>query len=267
MTTENRYDPDAAPEQTPRDFYGRLTTSVMAMDYAGARAKGDAVAEAYKRYIDKTDDRREIPLWYVAAEGISVRRSDGLPFMQSELIKLVDKNGNWLAQKQAPDVFAAAFRELGVTASYAKVGQAESAVGHVFHFIEHEAKLGGGYKKGFRLWPAEIMPAGWVYDGEVRIVKPKADGDDAAPSRTPNPATGIDVNAELQATLAGRTPAEMFDAIMDNPVLRKVPTFAGQSLTATATDESLANLLAQEGVLTVGVDGRFMVPGALAAAA
>lgn len=269
MTTDNAtvndevYDPDAPPEGGGfiTDFYGRLVTSVMVAD----NNINDVEPHIRKSVEDYWETaKRHMPVWFLEAHGVSVIRTDGQPFRQSDIIALTDKNGKWLGKKMTPDNVATQYRGLGVSSSYTRVGQADSAVGRIFHFQAKEFAFGKGKRAGSKtisLWPTEVFPADYQYTGEITEVEPRSNDDDsngaspAAPQVSQADATNI-----LREVLVGKAPTEMFDAVMSDARLRAVGKVFGVGLIEAATDETLTSVLVENNVLVVGEDGKFAVP-------
>lgn len=256
-TTAPPYDPDDAPE-LPRNFVGKLVESVYVEDQAHADRLGPTLSENYRRYADKVSSRTLGPCWMLRAEGISVVRSDGQPFIQSEILPLTGKDGRWLGKGQAPSVLGGAYTTLGVSASYVKVGQPDSALGRTFFFEEHEVKF-GPYSKTFRLWPAELYPDGYVYAGEVRVVTPRSEGATGDAPAEPIAAGLSEQEAVLTLLriLVDQPVESAFDLIMAEPSLKATGKVLGVALLEAATDGSLAAVLQENGVLVVDGDNIF----------
>lgn len=260
VTTEaqtDQYDPDSPPESSfISEFTGTLVTSVMVTPDTLSQLtpkQADSIAKYW-------GDRTRGPLWFLEAHGISVIRSDGEPFRGSDIVGLTSKDGKWIGKGGAPDLLAAAFRGVGASASYLRVGQSDSAVNRIFRFKESEVKMGKTYKKKFSLYPMQMFPADYAYDGEVTIIDmSKSDsgssGTNPAPQVSSDEATSI-----LRSTLAGKTPAQMFEAILENSALKSVGTLFGVNLMEAATDDSLTKILIENNVLVVNADGKFEVP-------
>lgn len=254
---EELYDPDNPPED--RGFLGRFTITAHVDGDTVTPSQGaetDArIIEACQKYAASASNYTG-PLWFIEGEGVDVTRSDGQPFRQHDIIKLKSAKGANLGGSQAPDLMASAFRDLGVTASYTKVGESNSAVGRIFDFGSKDLKLGGGFKKPVRMFPRAIMDEGFVYDGEVRIVTPRnSEGEAAADggvSAGPSEAEALDI---LKATLTGKTPAEMMQAIIDETRLATVPTVFGVALLEAATDETLVQTLTENKFMALAEDG------------
>lgn len=252
------YDPDAPPESSfIKEFIGVLVSS----KYVTPETLKELEPRAQEQILKYWGERTPSPLWYLEAHGLSVQRSDGQPFRQTDLIALTGKDGKWLSKGQSPDVLAKAYSGLGVSASYLRVGQPDSAVGRVFHFQETEVKLGRTFKKTFSLYPLAVMPPGYTFDGEVTVIDVKQDdGTEGAAPATVATLNQDEVTNLLRAALSGKAPAEMFDAILSDSRLKAVGTVFGVNLMEAATDESLTEVLAENKVLVVGADGKFTVP-------
>lgn len=255
---DDQYDPDAPPEGSfITDFEGIMVNSLQ-VSQANIGTVDEHIRKSVQDYWDAK--KNTYPVWFLEAHGLSVVRTDGAPFRQSDILSLTDKNGKWLGKKMTPDVLATQFRGFNVSISPQRVGQPDSAVGRAFHFKAHELKTGKRWTKTISLWPEEIHEAGWVYTGEITQIEPKANDDSgSAPSNIPV-VSDADATVLLRQVLAGATPAEMFDRIMNDERLRPVGKVFGVSLMEAATDESLAGVLTENGVLTLGADGKFTVP-------
>jgi hypothetical protein len=214
------------------------------------------VQESITRFWEKG---RKCPVWYLEAHGISHIRTDGQPYRQTDIISLQDKNGKWLGKKQTPDMLATQFRGLGVTASWLHHEAPNFAVGRIFHFVEYTKDEGKRWAKTITLFPREIMPADYKFEGEVITVTPSSNDNGAVPSAVTQ-VPHAQVVTYLQNALAGKTPTEMFDAIMASPELKSVGKVFGVDLLTSATDDSLANVLAENKVLELDAEGKFKVP-------
>lgn len=254
------YDPDEPPESSfVTDFIGVLVTSAIVQP-DNLTTLPPHVVESATKYWEKSSGRTP-PLWYLEAHALNFARSDGQPFRQTDIIALTDKNGRWLGKKMTPDTYASVYRGLGVSASYNKVGQADSAVGRAFHFKETELKLGKSFKKSFSLYPLELMPVGYKYEGEVETIDvSKADNSNGASPAAPAAVPQEQAISLLRESLAGKTPGEMFEAIMESPQLKGVGQLFGVGLIEAATDESLAKVLTENNVLVLNSEGKFEVP-------
>ena len=157
----------------------------------------------------------------------------------------------------APDAFAAAFRGFKVTASYLQAGQANSAVGRIFQFKQTDIKLGKTFKKTFSLYPVMMFPVDYTYTGEVTTVEPSTS--DAGATTSAPKTSEEDAVRILRETLVGKTPAQMFDVILENPELKAVGQLFGVGLMEAATDESLAKVLVENKVLSLNAEGVFFV--------
>ncbi len=235
---------------------GTLVTSVKIDSEADLVHTSERVATRVRNYWAKSRGAHSI--WVLEAEALTMRRSDGLPYVRSDILSLQGKDGRWLSRGQSPDQMAEAFRNQGVTVSYTKVGEPGSAVGRVFEFEDHEFKLGKTFKKSVQLFPKTIMPVGYVYEGEVQIIN-VSDAGAAAEGYAP-PAGGVseaEAIAILQQDLIGRTPDEAFDIIAGDSRLKTVATVCGQPLLESATDDSLVGLLQENHILFLDESGRF----------
>lgn len=262
MVTDNKpvedvYDPDAPPESGYGDFIGVLAISTMVSPATFSEAP-EHIQKALSNYWEKGG--RKGPSWYLEAHGISVVRSDGEPYRQTDILPLTDKTGKWLGKKMAPDHVAQQYRGLGVSASYLRVGEPDSAVGRIFHFVGTSIALGKKFSKSVTLFPVEIMPKDYKYEGEVAVVNPSSSEGSNGSAPTAPKVSADDAVKLLQASLVGKTPAQMFEAILESSELKSVGTIFGVSLMEAATDESLAKVLTENGVLTLTEAGTFAVP-------
>lgn len=259
-----QYDPDSPPED--RGFLGTLTVSAnVAPDgtvFPSYGPETDArIVEQVVRYTSNPKVMYEYEVWFLEAEAIDVVRSDGQPFRQSDIVKTRSTKGANLGANQAPAKLAETFRNHGVTASPLKVGTDESAVGRVFQFNNKSIKLGGGFEKPIKLNPLELMATDFVYDGEPRVITPKAaDGDagaavDGGASTAPSEEQTI---AILKEIFAGHTATEMMDLVLGDNRLSGVSTVFGVPLLESATDESLVSVLQEHRALAIGGDGKFV---------
>lgn len=258
------YDPDNPPDD--RGMLGRLTVSA----YVGGGqvtpsygAEEDVrIIETVAKYTGNAKVNYEGPVWFLEAEGIDVVRSDGAPFRAHDTIKLKSSDGRNLGKKQTPGQIAQLFNDLGVSASYVKVGEAGSAVGRIFQFKSDDLKLGGGFTKGISLYPVSLMDEDFEFTGEPRVVTPRADRDsdngaatDGGVSTAPSADESIAILVEI---LTGKRPEQMMDAIINDGRLNAVDTVFGVPLLDAATDESLVAVLAENHVMTLAASGRLI---------
>lgn len=248
-------DPDNPVED--RGFTGKLTVSAI-VDILNQKISPSYGATENRRIIDLATKFFEKYgytnlVWYLEAEAANVKWVDGNPVRSHEMLKLRSKDGRKLGSNQAHAKLAALFLEgFGVTASYAHVGEPNSAIGRTFDFGERIMDLGRGYTKPIRLTPLAIYDEGYVYDGEVRVITPKAKDGEGAPEDG-GLLTGLPTEAAialLAVTLDGKTPAEMTDAIMDEPALQGTVTLFGVPVLEASADESLKDVLVENHVMT-----------------
>jgi hypothetical protein len=254
-------DPDNPIDDT--SFVGRLTITARIDQQAGtvvpsygAEDNARILENCRKFFGGSKYDKYEGPVWYLEAEGISVVRTDGQPFRQSEMLKLQSKAGRNLGKSQAHAAVGQQFLDHGVSGSYAKAGQDGSAYGRIFEFVSH--KIGkGDYAKGVRMWPAQLFPVDYVYDGEVREVTPKTQDDEGAPQDGGSSVSLSEPEAieVLKEILNGKTPSQMMDIILGDARLKNVPTVFGVPLVESATDESLATVLQENKVMAINGSG------------
>lgn len=256
-TPEELEDPDNPVED--RGFVGRFTITAHVDMSSGTVTPSygeddQRIIDQCRKYADKAGGYRH-SLWFLESEGISVVREDGAPFRQSDIIKLRSADGDKLGSNQTHAKLAEAFRATGTSASYAKVGEPDSAVGRTFQFAQREIKLGKSFGKQVKLFPVAIFDTDYVYDGEVRRVKAKAE--DGAPTdggASTAPAES-EVIAMLQETLTGKTPGQMMQAVIDDTRLQSVPSVFGVPLLESATDETLVKVLQENRCMALAADG------------
>lgn len=274
-------DIDDLPDRGPRSALIDLEESAYIENQADADALG--VGENYAKFLKDATGGREIRVLYLRGRGIDVTRSDGQPFYMSDIVKLViiTKSGEVrpATKNQQGGILSARFREFLVEGGEAqgdlpedgdattrisvspnRKGQPNSAVGRIFQTEETEVTLGGGFKKRFSLWPVEMKPAGYVYDGEVREIDVSASpAGTAEAAETPSIPT-IRAETLVVEALTGRTPAEMLDGLLGSQALKGVSTLFGVDLLEAATDESLAAILEEAGRMAL-VDGKLVPLG------
>lgn len=255
MTDERHPDVDEMPERTPNSMLGKLEVSAYIETYDEAEELG--VLDNYKQYLEKASISSPVRVWYLRASGVDVIREDDTPYYQSDILKLVDKRGRPLTQGMPPADLSAAFREFGLSASPAKAGSDSSAIGRIFQFDETERKYGKSFTKTMSLWPTELKPIDFVYDGDVRRVpvnKGETAGDEGTADATPKLPEDVAAKVLVKA-LDGKTPAQMLDAVLATESLKGVSTVLGVDLLAAATDETLANTLREKGLMTINGSG------------
>lgn len=241
------YDPENPPESY-RDFWGKLLTTVYIETLEQAAALG--IQENYEQFIAKSSKGNPIPVWFLRAEAVNVKGDDGHFFTYTDMVKLVNKNGDYLGKGMAPNVLAQAYLDKGVSASPLKKDQDDTAVGRLIHFTGYEAPLGGGFSKKFSLWPEEVLDKGAKYDGEVRIVASSSDSD--GPSQSPA-ASSLDeeaVGARLADVLNGKSADTVLNEILGDDELKRVGTFEGVNILEGAVDGSLVAALVEKGLVT-----------------
>lgn len=252
MTDERHPDVDALPERTPNTMLGILEVSAYVETFEEAEELG--ILDNYKKFLEKAGSSVAIRCWFLRASGLDVRRDDGQPFYQSDLLKLVDRRGRPLTQGMPPADLSAQFRTHQVSASPSKIGSDDSAVGRVFQFEEQTVSY-GSTKKRFSLWPTELKPVGFEYDGEVTIVAVSSnDSGSEAPAEAPKLSEDVASKVLIKA-LTGKTPAQMLDAVLATESLKGVNTVFGVDLLEAATDESLATVLTTKGYMSLNGGG------------
>lgn len=254
MSNEQRHpDVDDMPERTPNSMLGKLVVSAYVENNEEAEQLG--ILDNYKKFCEKAG-KAEVRCWFLRAEGVDVQRDDGTPFQQSDLLKLVDKNGRPLTVGMPPADLSQAFRDLGVSASPAKEGSDDSGIGRIFQFEDTERPYGKSFTKRFSLWPTELKPVDFTYDGEVRIVAASKNdaGDENATDSAPKLSDDVAQKVLVKA-LTGKTPAQMLDAVLATESLKGVSSVLGVDLLEAATDESLAPALTKAGLMSLNGDG------------
>lgn len=267
-TSADEFDEDPDAPVASSKFTGTLTASVH-IDIAsgkiapsfGAETDARILASATK-YAEKAGNYTH-SLWYLEATGNSVVLSDGQPFRRSVMLKLKSKDGDKLGANQAHAKLAALYRELGVSASYARTTEPDTGIGRMFDFETREIDLGRNFKKSVDLYPVQVYDEGHVYDGEVRTITVRDKEGDGAPANVPTMAPE-DVISTLVEILDGGTPEQMMDRIIDDGRLKTVASVFGVPLLDSATDESLTAVLVENGVMQV-VDGRMRSTSPVAA--
>lgn len=220
-----------------------------------------------RKYAEKAGNY-QYSVWFLEAEGISVVRTDGVPWRQHEIIKVQSKDGKNLGKNMTHGLLAAAFNEHGLSASYTKAGADDSTLGRTFKFVSHTFKLGKTYTKDVNLFPAELFPEGYAYDGEVREVTPKTQEDDSVPAD--GGASSVEHINELEAIgilmeiLNGKRPEDMLDIIIGDARLRRTPSVFGVPLIESATDESLAQVLIENKAMILTGGGVLQMAPAMA---
>mgnify|MGYP001580248406 CR=1 FL=1 len=217
------YDPDSPPANSGFDKLIQLVQSVRVDTLAEASAFNDPdISSAYEFFTTGEyahDDGS--PCWILVFKSVdAVRADDGQPLTYTERLALKTRGGDkWLGAGQAPDKLAQQFMSLGVSASWNKAGQPDSAIGRVFHAqTQHEVKLfkrrGESISKTFRVWPTAVEPADFIYAGEIRSVASKTDGEapDSPSVPIPNSYTTADVLAHLVDTKANDVANTLIDA-------------------------------------------------------
>jgi hypothetical protein len=257
---------DAPPEREPLECTGEVISSNYVKTPAEAEAVEAGMGERYEKFVEqfKSDNNlSEVQCLLVrvkADDRIDKDTRESLVF--SQLVRVIDKNGNFLRTGQAPDIYGTQFREItGKSVSPNAVGTPTSVVGsglHV-HFVEYEAPLGRGWKKNFRLWPEGVRSAEQVaalpvqeIDRSTTDETADVEGASAVPTLSEDEAV-----AKLQEVLLGKTPGQMLQTILDEPALSTVGTVLGVPLMAAATDETLAQVLDEKGILKVNGAGQF----------
>ena len=228
------YDPDSPPADTSREFTRilMLDKSVRVDNLTDAQLFGADIGKAYEFMTSGTFARADgTPAHILSYHSLdSIRESDGQPLVYTEAIPLKsrpsDKNpeGIWLGKGQAPNKLAEQFNSLGVSASWNKVGEIDSAVGRVFKCVtDHEVvlfKRGKGASaeeiaKKFRVWPTAIEDRGYTYDGEIRTVPT---GKRGATEDEPVASYRDFTLAQVATLLDGRPASEAFNVLIDSQV-------------------------------------------------
>ena len=193
------YDPDSPPADSGGGgFLYRLEKSVRVDSQIDADLFGADVGGGYKFFTTPGDFEAHAdgsPAWVLVWKSIDAVREDGGIPTYTETLALKTRSGEkWLGEGQAPDKLAKQFASLGVTASWNKAGQPDSAVGRVFNVqTKHRVEL---FKRGkdviaktFRVWPVAIQPIDYVFDGEVRTLGSSTASEAEASPAIPTPST------------------------------------------------------------------------------
>lgn len=212
------YDIDSPPKES-RPMLNKLVESVRVDSQDDANLFSPAIAQAYKFATTGDYAKPEGPFWILVWESVGIVREDGNPFSTAEALPLKSKAGKWLGEGQAQDVLAKQFNSLGVTGSWGKVGQPDSAVGRVFEVkTNHEVLLfkrgKDEFKKKYRVFPTAVMAPGYTFDGEVRVYT--KDGAGSATPETPAmPEVPMFSLTDVAEALRGRKTKDAADALMD----------------------------------------------------
>lgn len=224
-------------------------------------AENDArILEQCQKYADKAGNY-SYTLWFLEAEGISVVRSDGKPFRQSDILKLRSAKGDRLGANQAHALLAQRYADLGVNASFVNVGKEDSAVGRRFHFKGEKLSSGGKnaekFAKPVTLVPLKIYGADEHFVGEVRVVTPRsAEGEDEGAPEGGGPVMPeAEAIAIVKEIFTGKTPGQLMNALLDEPRLQGVPTIFGVPLMEATVDESIVSVLQENRCMVIGPDG------------
>ncbi len=241
------YDPENPPESY-RDFWGTLKTTVYIETLEQAAALG--IQENYEQFIAKSSNGQPIPVWFLRAEAVNVKGDDGHFFVYTDMVKLVNKNGDYLGKGMAPNVLAQAYLDKGISASPLKTEQDDTAVGRLIHFTGYEAPLGGGFTKKFSLWPEEVTEKGTKYDGEVRVVASSSDDSGSAANPAASSLDEDEVGARLAKVLDGKTADVVLNEILTDDDLKRVGTYGGVNILEGAVDGSLVAALVEKGIMS-----------------
>ncbi len=258
MVDASKPDVDDLPERTPIAGVFRLVESVYFDSEADAEKLG-----VRQNYLDYFGSNTPVRVWYLKGEGISIVRSDGQPFVVSDMIKteVVTKRGIKPARRTAPaGQVAQAYLGLDaanpVSASPNKVGQDGSAVGRIFQIEETVLDAGGGYEKAITLFPQELKPTDFVYDGEVTTVDVSdSTSGEAEVASTPAAVSDEQAEALLVKAFDGKKAGEMYDAILGISSLSGTAIALGVNLQDSALDETLAAVLIERGSMSQDEDG------------
>ena len=257
MVDANKPDVDDLPERTPIEGVFKLVESVYLDNEEDAEKLG-----VRQNYLDYFGTNTPVRVWYLRGEGISIVRSDGQPFLISDMIKteVVTKTGIRPARKTAPaGQVSAAFLALDeanpVSASPNKVGQDSSAVGRIFRIKEQALDAGGGFSKTVSLFPEELFAADFVYAGDVTTIDVSDDAGTEETAATPTALSDDKAEALMVQAFDGKKAGEMYDAILDIPALSGTATALGVNLQDSALDETLAALLIERGSMSQDGDG------------
>lgn len=261
---EQEYDIDNPPEELPRECTGRVITSIYVTTPAEAAAIDPILGDRFDKFtadFRSNNGLTSVKTLLVRIQAVDVVYADTKePLIFSEFVRTIDKSGRPLRTKQAPDRLATQYREVAKgSINPLAVGSPSSVVdqGTIIFFKETEIPLGRGWSKRFNLWPERIVPAEEAAALEIREVERRTDSDDVAADTAAAAGPTISdeaVGSILVEILAGQTPGQMLKAVLDEPRLKSVSKAYGVDLVEVATDESLANILQEKGLMVL-IDG------------
>lgn len=250
-------DVDDLPERTPIEGVFKLVVSAYLDNEEEAEKLG-----VRQNYLDYFGSNTPVRVWYLKGQGISIVRSDGQPFFVSDMIKteVVTKTGVRPARRTAPaGQVAKAFLELDeanpVSASPNKVGQDGSAVGRTIRIKERTLDAGGGYEKTVSLFPEELFPTEFVYDGDVTTIDVSDSSGAEETATTPAALDDVKVEALLVKAFDGKKAGEMYGVIVGIQSLSGTATAFGVNLQDAALDETLVAVLVERGSMSQDDDG------------
>ena len=258
------YDPDHAPDEQNSGFTNLLTLiqSVKINNAGEAAASGGEIARAYDFFTSGEYARPDgTPCWILVYNSVDAVRPDGSPLVYTERLPLLDKNGKVLSKVMAPSKLAGQFLSLGVSASWYRTGESDSAVGRVFRAAtKHEVELAPARKgkdaftRTFQVWPTELMPADFVFDGEVRTVAAK---DATTTPEMPGIAATTMSLVEVAALVEGTAADKLIDTLVEGHVPGIVEGVAILDAAFDSTDAFIAALAGRVEVKLLGNEARF----------
>ena len=273
------YDPNAAPDPTPREFKNVLKCVTNELI---------TVAEAHerKRFRDMPEGADvTAPYWDLMYEALDARlMPDNILLPISGGTKLFDKDGKRLDNTQRPFRFSSAFNAFGISvfpgdpdgkfdAWCGSNGQdaigtnpsydASKVVGRIFLCIMKKAEDLGTVGKPLPI-PLTAEPETFTFTGTVRNIQRKTDGETGADGTVqPAQVTTVDIRTDeaareqvVQALIGASADADLFDVLRAAGVPNSFMV-DGQSALAVAANGGLVEAL--DGAVTI-VDGKLAIP-------
>ncbi len=273
------YDPNAAPDPTPREFKNFLKCVMNELI---------TVAEAHerKRFRDMPEGADvTAPYWDLMYEALDARlMPDNILLPISGGTKLFDKDGKRLDNTQRPFRFSSAFNAFGISvfpgdpdgkfdAWCSSNGQdaigtnpsydASKVVGRIFLCIMKKAEDLGTVGKPLPI-PLTAEPETFTFTGTVRNIQRKTDGETGADGTVqPAQVTTVDIRTDeaaraqvVQALVGASEDADLFDVLRAAGVPNSFMV-DGQSALAVAANGGLVEAL--DGAVTI-VDGKLAIP-------
>jgi len=269
------YDPNAAPDPTPREFKNVLKCVMNELITV-------AKAHERKRFRDMPEGAdTSAPYWDLMYEALDARlMPDNILLPISAGTKLFNKDGKRLDNTQRPFRFSSAFNAFGISvfpgdpegkfdAWCASNGQdvigtnpsydASKVVGRIFLCIMKKAEDLGTVGKPLPI-PLTAEPETFTFTGTVRNIQRKADGEIGADGAVqPAQVTTVDIHTDeaareqvVQALIGAAADADLFDVLRAAGVPNSFMV-DGQSALAVAANGGLVEAL--DGAVEI-VDGK-----------